>query len=594
MAPLLPESKITLDYPLYACDFDPQDPNRLFVGGGGGSSRTGVGNKITSLDVSRDQLDSVGEIVLSKNEDNVTALLAGQHKGKAALIYAGINSSEDDVKKGKNEHFRIFGAEQPSKAKTVMGARISELCRSSLFTTQDPEAYQRLLRLTQPFAGAPQFGAVATGFAKEAQIALFEVAAANNVAPKPRGILDVSKEAVDIDVIQTAEDKFQLMYCDDYNIYTLDVTKASASVDSEPKCVYTMPSDDTRPSLRCIRYLSQNFALAVANLPRPGGVILYGFRLPKAGKPDSAARIAVNAKLPKSKGVKATGLAVANLSPVASAGAKQGDTQYVIAVAANDFSIHLYTLDYQAVGDVDLLANLHPLQTLKSVHPAMITSLCFSHFAPPKSGTGRTQHLRLASTSVANSVVVHAIALRKHFDRSARAPRRGGPPRHPRYVTAARGSSPGAARLMILIAGVVLALAVLLQGVLEVKGLARPVVAGHRWLPSAIHAVPAAPPSPHAGFLARLFEEKSVSGKEKEGPIVLRASEEAPGELRVDDATDSDGSARSWEDLGPEQKALWRERLVSGGYWAESMGEKIFKGILFGELAGAVGGAIGS
>lgn len=585
MAPPFPESKITLDYPLYACDFDPQDSNRLFVGGGGGSSRTGVGNKITSLDVSRDQVDAVGDVILSKNEDNVTALLAGQHKGKATLLYAGINSGEDDLKKGKNEHFRVFAAEQPTKAKSVMGARISELNRSSLFTTQDPEAYQRLLRLTQPFAGAPQFGAVATGTAKEAQIALFEVAAASNVAPKPRGILDLSKEAVDMDVIQIAEDKYQLMYCDEYNIYTLDVTKASTSVDAKPKCIYTMPSEDVRPSLRCIRYLSQNFALAVANLPRPGGVILYGFRLPKAGKPDSAARIAVNAKLPRSKGVKATGLAVANLSPVASAGAKQGDAQYVAAVAANDFSIHLYTLDHQAVGDVDLLANLYPLQTFKTVHPAMITSLCFSHFAPPKSGTGRTQHLRLASTSVANSVIVHSIALKKHFDQSARAPRRSGPPRHPRYVTAARSQSPGAAHLMLLIAGVVLALAVLLQGVLEVKGLARPVVAGHRWLPSAIHAVPASPISPHAGFLARMLEEKK-------GSIVLRASEDAPDELQVDPA-DSDGSARSWEDLGPEQKALWRERLVRGGYWAESMGEKIFKGILFAELAGVIGAAVG-
>lgn len=592
MAPPFPESKITLDYPLYACDFDPQDPNRLFVGGGGGSSRTGVGNKITSLDVSRDQLDVVGDVSLSKNEDNVTALLAGQHKGKATLIYAGINSGEDDLKKGKNEHFRTFAAEQPTKAKSVMGARISELSRSSLFTTQDPEAYQRLLRLTQPFAGSSQFGAVATGFAKEAQIALFEVASANNVAPKPRGVIDLSKEAVDMDVIQTAEDKYQLMYCDDYNIYTLDVTKASGTVYAKPKCVYTMPSEDTRPSLRCIRYLSQNFALAVANLPRPGGVILYGFRLPKAGKPDSAARIAINAKLPRSKGVKATGLAVANLSPIASADSKQGDAQYVVAVAANDFSIHLYTLDHQVLGDVDLLANLYPLQTLRTVHPAMITSLCFSHFTPPKSGTGRTQHLKLASTSVANSVVVHAIALKKHFDRSARAPRRSGPPRHPRYVTAARSQSPGVARLMLFIAGVVLALAVLLQGVLEVKGLARPVVAGHRWLPSAIHAVPASPTSPHAGFLARLLEEKSLSGQAKEGSIVLRASDEGTDELRADTA-DSDGTARSWEDLGPEQKALWKERLVRGGYWAESMGEAIFKGILFAELAGAVGGVVG-
>ena len=38
-----------LDYPLYAVQFDPEDANRLAVGGGGGASRSGVGNKIVSL-----------------------------------------------------------------------------------------------------------------------------------------------------------------------------------------------------------------------------------------------------------------------------------------------------------------------------------------------------------------------------------------------------------------------------------------------------------------------------------------------------------------------------------------------------------------
>lgn len=39
-------SKTELSYPLYVCDFDAQDSSRLLVGGGGGSSRTGVSNSI--------------------------------------------------------------------------------------------------------------------------------------------------------------------------------------------------------------------------------------------------------------------------------------------------------------------------------------------------------------------------------------------------------------------------------------------------------------------------------------------------------------------------------------------------------------------
>lgn len=48
MAPLVPSAKETLEYPLYACDFDPLDSTRLLVGGGGGAGRSGVGNRIVS------------------------------------------------------------------------------------------------------------------------------------------------------------------------------------------------------------------------------------------------------------------------------------------------------------------------------------------------------------------------------------------------------------------------------------------------------------------------------------------------------------------------------------------------------------------
>lgn len=588
MAPPFPETKITLDYPLYGCDFDPQDSSRLFVTGGGGASRTGVGNKITLLDAtSREKLQVAGEITLSNNEDNPTNLAAGQRKGKATLLYAGINSGANDIEKGNNAHFRVFGAEQASpKSKSILGARISELNRSSLFSSHDKDAYQRLLRLTQPFAGVPQFGAVATGLAKQSQIALFEVAAGSNVAPRSRGVLDLSKEAADLDVIQTDKDKYQLMYCDNHNIYTLDVAEADAH--DEPKRIYTMPDEDAaKPSFRCIRYLSPNFAIAVANLPSPGGVVLYGFRLPKAGRADGVARIAVNTKLPKRRGAKATGLAVANLSQISTQGATQGDAQFVIAVANNDFSIHLYSLDHRIMGEVDLLANLHPLQVLKEVHPAMITNLCFSRFTPPKTATARTQYLKLASTSVSNSVVVQSIPLKKFTDRSGKV-RRGGPPRQPRYVTVLQAKGPSPTSMLVFFAVVALVFSILVQGILEVRGLSQPTVGGHKWLPTRIHAVPASPPTAHAGFLARLLEGSSLA-QHKDGIVLLDS--EVPGELKVDST--HDGSARSWEELAPKQKALWKERLQQGGHWAEDMGTVVFKGILFGELAGAVGAMVG-
>lgn len=52
MAPL-PVARLELDYPLYALQFDPEDANRLIVGGGGGAGRSGVGNKIVSTSTQR-------------------------------------------------------------------------------------------------------------------------------------------------------------------------------------------------------------------------------------------------------------------------------------------------------------------------------------------------------------------------------------------------------------------------------------------------------------------------------------------------------------------------------------------------------------
>ena len=48
MAPPIAAAKITLSYPIYASDFDPHSNGLLLVGGGGGESRTGVGNKLVN------------------------------------------------------------------------------------------------------------------------------------------------------------------------------------------------------------------------------------------------------------------------------------------------------------------------------------------------------------------------------------------------------------------------------------------------------------------------------------------------------------------------------------------------------------------
>jgi hypothetical protein len=421
MTPPIPSAEIRLSYPLYALDFDPEDPNRLIVGGGGGVAKSGVGNKISVLDTSHaDALQVVSEINLSRDEDSVNCLVAGPRRNKdSILVYAGINSSEDDVKKGKNEHFRVFAADLPSKASAE--PKISELSRSMLFSTKDADAYQRLLRISG------RVGAVATGTigrSKDSEIAVFDLPApsSNNPAPKLRGKVELVKEAMDMDLLQISDDEHQLVYCDSYDIHTLVIGKES--IDG-PHCVYTIPFDvgagaTDRPSFRCIRFLSPTFVLAVANRPKAGGVVLYGFRLPKVadlgkdGK-EGKCRLSLSTHLPKGI-ARGTGLAVRNLTPPAAPGAPQPDAQFVVAVIGQDSSITLYTLDHQSVGEVNLIANLYPVTTLKEVHLGPISGVAFSPFIPPASEEGQStkpQHLKLASIgSMGNTCVVHRLPLK--------------------------------------------------------------------------------------------------------------------------------------------------------------------------------------
>lgn len=49
MSPPAASAKITLTYPIYAADFDPQNSGFLLVGGGGGEGRSGISNKIVRI-----------------------------------------------------------------------------------------------------------------------------------------------------------------------------------------------------------------------------------------------------------------------------------------------------------------------------------------------------------------------------------------------------------------------------------------------------------------------------------------------------------------------------------------------------------------
>lgn len=552
----------------------------------------------TVLDAShQDEIRIAGEVELSRDEDSVMSIAVGPHKGKTTHLYAGINSSAADIAKGTNQHLRCFSVD-PSKARPLAStassspsakrrafpeARIAEVSRTALFANPDADTYQRLLRVS----GA--IGAAASALGKEPQIAVFETGAPK---PKARGVLELAKEAEALDIIQTGENEYQLAYVDRYELYVVNI---GAKTSSEPEMVFSMPDDHgERPQFRSIRYLTPEFILAVSNLPKKNtGALIQGLRLPSPGH--EKARLAATAKIPRK--ICATSLAVTNLSSAASPATPVGNTQFVVAVAGNDSSISLYTLEHQVSPALNLLLNLYPFHTLKEVHGQdNISGLAFSRFITPKTHI-RPQHVKLASTSLQKTITVHSIPLKKFID--TQAPRnKKGPPRPTRYIVAMQPRGPSARPLIAILTVIVLILAIVAQSVKELYGGGQPIIFAQPFMPSwhgrlLLHR--ADQPSHFENTLiSSLTGDKVLRTGEK--LVLLGADPVIEGDaskLQVDvHDSDAHGEARTWDQLHRDEQRAWKERLREAGAWTQNMGESVFKGVFFGELAGVVGRAV--
>ncbi|BGP27405.1 prolactin regulatory element-binding protein [Rhodotorula toruloides] len=132
-------------FPVYAIVW--MDDSTVLLAGGGGSSRTGVKNRISmyAVDPKKRQLSLVTQHELSKEED-APMTMAIDRKTKA--LVAGINSSADQLEKGVNENLRVFSYDANS---------IKYEKRKQTFTSVDPDHYQKVTafsRSTPPLLAA--------------------------------------------------------------------------------------------------------------------------------------------------------------------------------------------------------------------------------------------------------------------------------------------------------------------------------------------------------------------------------------------------------------------------------------------------------
>ncbi len=574
-----------------------------------------------------DKLQEIATLDIGKEDDNPTSLAVGQAVGGYTFVYAGVNSNPKDAEKGNNEHFRMYALGKKKAGKT----NIEEASRARLFTSTDKATYQRVLRLSRPGPNGSQLGAAATGFGEPNELVIFD----SLTTPKSkgtRGILQLDQEAEDVDIIQIGPEEYMIAYCNASQIFLKTISNRTDTEDA--LCIYEVPglSQGIKPlpAFRSIRFITPEFVAVLINNPQRGGALVRILRI-MAGTDEPAARVAQTLALPrkgKNKVQQATGFAVANLNPAEVAGGKQGNTQFVLAIA-DQASISIAAMDYQVVGGTAIVTQPRLLICEKDVHPMQITGIAFQFVPPSLSKARMPQILRLASVSVGNTVVVQSIPI--YRDKES-----------PHYKVALQPYVEGIKGTGILATLSLIMVAALIQIILELAGRSPNLLNAEKNLPPIVVrffsqdpvnqpwtpdqraiSTPSIPTlkefaeHPIASILDSLRSESADGQHIIIRPSIPESTDEGVEEDRLasfnkddteqakeaveqdihakihahlhDEEVHGPAEGKTWERLGDEQKKAWLARMNEVEQWAGGLPPAIFKGVIFSEIAGAVG-----
>ncbi|KAF2280166.1 uncharacterized protein EI97DRAFT_464179 [Westerdykella ornata] len=608
-------SKANVKFPVFVATFAHNNPSILVVGGGGGAGRSGVPNAICAFDTSSraPTLEPFARADLSRDEDSVTSLASVSTK-EGCIVYAGINSSEEERLKGQNSHFRayelVYPRRKPGKVDEEQEGKIEYLSKARLLTPSSEnarrEGYQRLVRLSPPASksGGKRIGVVASSLqGEENELLIF---AAVSTKPATSDIIQrVSlrdREANDVDITVAEDGQFQIAYCLDSAVYVqrfaYDFDKKNAEKKLEPPAKrYEAPLPDVlgkkaRPKLRALRWLSPSHLLLLVNQPNRTGVELRVLRLYSE---DGMGSIIMRKSL--GKGAKqAVDMDVVKLDSN-----KNGAFQSVIAVATQDVSLHIYTIDY----DGSSLHGLARYAVYHDVHDVQMTKVVWSPFSPAEAAqtkNGKPRLIRLASTSLSGSISVDTFELRHSNERNVLLSSMN----RRLYNTA----------IYAACAFIALMLALMVQSLFDPEGnLTKGIIpaslqnaASGAKAPGVLmedarraqthldHAT-----APVAKTSQRIRDMLSRDQKDKEEQaqkraLIIHHDPEADSSLSTEvhegeeeDIVKKHTKAKRWQELSQAERQRWKEKLVKAGMWAVEEGETILKGIFFSEAAGFVG-----
>ena len=535
-------------------------------------------------------------------------------------------------------------SEKPKKEEDFKG-RTEALTKVSLFTpstASKKETFQRVLRLSRARkSDEARLAAIATGLAPKGEIVFFKADTSRPNKDDIRGriVLGEGEEAADVDCIHlehkedVQKSKFRVCYCTDYGVHVADLAYAEKDGPLIPQCILNTPQLDTvksnkaRPKFRCVRFITPQILLALQNKPNGAGAELLLMEISGA--------VTLRRKLHK-KIKSATALSIAHLD----ASSPSEIDQHAIAVAGADTSITVLTLD-RFVSAPKGRVKFRSHSFLPSVHPTSITSIAFSSYQPPTTNWNATpaQYLRLASTSIANTCVVHTLPLTPY-------PSPPKPNTPARYLLAPpTRSSLTQNTISTLVALFAIAVgAFFLQAFTEIRGGTPEYLGAKGWLSERVHGWIARPYMFEDGYrnaasshfseviseASQTFETPIVAIKSaaagtqetlglrdllaqrnmgsdtednaNDGHEILVRDEVMSGDahttlsaelVKGEDIAEGKHQTKRWEELAQHEKEAWKKRLNDAGHWTAEEGEAVLKGVLFSGLANLAAGAAG-
>lgn len=419
------------------------------------------------------------------------------------------------------------------------------------------------------------------------------------------------EEAADVDIIEGKSGEFQVAYCTDLEVYlyTASVSRKS-ELSSKSRFLYETPYPDAfspgsaRPAFRAVRFLTPDRLLLLQNRPGRSGAELLVLDVAESG---ALSNIVFRKRLHRS--MKAgVGLDVTVLPSDS-----KGVQQFVVAVAGQDISIELLTLDYSPVKGLGKF-RLHSV--LRDVHPLQMTKIAFSNFqapAHPVTSATMPQYLKLASVSMGNTVVVHTVPLSPFPFKS----------KQPRYVLHPPGASEAAQMTFSVFVSIIMVAlgAFVLQAFTEIRGGTPPYLGATNWLSPGVRewiarpymfenvttpviisnlpsveqvrdAIPDTESIQKKLGLRHLIKWRSSGDTTGKAIMVRNEGTEVSAEV-LDDEGIVRREAKRWEDLEDHEREGWKRKLIDAGEWAVDEGETVLKGIFFRQIAGAVGQAVG-